>query len=47
MWVSCKEQYFPIHQMKPCQEDWQKLVFKEKNCSVPEKSEFLIKYQTE
>ena len=30
MWVSCKEQYFPIHQMKPCQVDWQKLVFQEK-----------------
>ena len=30
MWVSCEEQYFPIHQVKPCQEDWQKLVFKEK-----------------
>ena len=30
MWVSCEEQYFPIHLMKPCQEDWQKLVFKEK-----------------
>ena len=30
MRVSCEEQYFPIHQMKPCQEDWQKLVFKEK-----------------
>ena len=30
MWVSCEEQYFPIHQMKPCQEDWQKLEFKEK-----------------
>ena len=30
MWVSCEEQYFPIHQMKPCQEDWQKFVFKEK-----------------
>ena len=22
MWVSCEEQYFPIYQMKPCQEDW-------------------------
>ena len=30
MWVSCKEKYFPIHQMKPCQVDWQKLVFQEK-----------------
>ena len=30
MWVSCEEQYFPICQMKPCQEDWQKLLFKEK-----------------
>ena len=29
MWVSCTE-YFPIHQMKPCQVDWQKLVFQEK-----------------
>ena len=37
MWVSCGEQYFPIHQMKPSQEDWQKLVFKRKNCSVLEK----------
>ena len=30
MWVSCTEYYFPIHQMKPCQVDWQKLVFQEK-----------------
>ena len=30
MWVSCEEQYFPIHQMKPCLVDWRKLVFKEK-----------------
>ena len=37
MWVSCGEQYFPILQMKPSQEDWQKLVFKRKNCSVLEK----------
>ena len=28
---------FPIHQMKPCQVDWQKLVFQGKNYSVPEK----------
>ena len=41
MWVSCGEQYFPIDQMKPSQEEWQKLVFKRKNCSVPEKLSFL------
>ena len=43
MWVSCGEQYFPIHQMKPSQEDWQKLVFKRKNCSVLEKLSSLRK----
>ena len=37
MWVSCGEPYFPIHQMKPSQEDWQKLVFKRKKSSVLEK----------
>ena len=42
MWVSYGEQYFPIHQMKPSQEDWQKLVFKRKNCSVIEKLSSLI-----
>ena len=47
MWVSCGEPYFPIHQMKPSQEDWQKLVFKRKNCSVLEKSEFFMIIQTE
>ena len=29
-WVSCKVQHLPIHQMKPCQLDWQKLVFLKK-----------------
>ena len=42
MWVSCGEQYFPIHQMKPSQEDWRKLVFKRKNCSVIEKLSSLM-----
>ena len=28
--------------MKPCQVDWQKLVFQGKNYSVPEKSESLL-----
>ena len=43
MWVSCEEQCFPIYQMKPCQEDWWKLVFKEKNVLFQKKFEFLIK----
>ena len=29
MWVSCKVKHFPIHLMKPCQVDWQKLVITE------------------
>ena len=32
----------PIHQMKPCQVDWQKLVFPVKIDSVQEKLSFLI-----
>ena len=35
------------HIKKPCQLDWQKLVFHEKICSVSEKIEFLIENQTE
>ena len=35
-WVSWKV-HFPIHQKKPCQLDWQKLVFFEKIGSVLEK----------
>ena len=42
-WVYWKEQHFPIHQMKPCQLDWQKLVFLEKIGSVQEKLSSLMK----
>ena len=40
--VKATGSHFPIHQMKPCQLDWQKLVFHEKICSVIEKLSFLI-----
>ena len=42
MWVSCGEQYFPIYQMKPSQEDWQKLVFKEEKLFCSREIEFFI-----
>ena len=42
-WVSWKVKHFPIHQKKPCQLDWQKLVFFEKIGSVLEKLSSLLK----
>ena len=35
-----KENIFPIHQMKPCQVGWRKLVIHEKISSVEEKSSY-------
>ena len=45
MWVLWQGKHFPIHWMKPCELDWQKLVILEKIYSVEEKiSHFIKKY---
>ena len=44
MWVSLEVEHFPIHQKKPCQVDWQKLVLPVKIYLVEEKFSFLIKH---
>ena len=47
MWVLWQGKHFPIHRMKPCQLDWQKLVILEKIYSVVEKISHFIENQAE
>ena len=46
-WVLWQGKHVPIHRMKPCQMDWQKLVVLEKMYSIEEKISYFIENQTE